>query len=274
MMRNRGLLLPLLLASSACSHEDFDIQNLNGGRIITMGHGGMGIHSTYPLDSPAGILSCLHSDADGSEMDVQLTRDSVLVAFHSADLSEGSDMSGLVWEHTWSEVAQARLEGVPYSDHHILSIDALFDHIDPAQHAISFDIKLNGGSTPDAQYYVTYVNALCRFLDEHPVGDRFFIESQSPQLLAMLKDRKPDLKLFIYPTSFAVGLQQARDGSLFGITVDMHEVTPAEIQQAHRENFWIILWNAETNSDNRAAIRLNPEIIQTDRLDDLVGALE
>ena len=273
-MRNRGVLLPLLFTAGACSHEDLDIRNLNGGRIIAMGHGGMGIHSTYPLDSPAGILSCLCSDADGSEMDIQLTRDSVLVAFHSVDLSEGSDMSGLVWEHTWSEVSQARLDGVPYSDHHILSIDALFDHVDPAQHAISFDIKLNAGSTPDAQYYATYVNALCRLFDEHPPGDRFYIESQSPQFLAMLQERRHDLKLFIYPTSFTAGLQLARDQSLFGITVDMHEVEASEVEQAHREGFWIALWNAESNSDNRQAIRLGPEIIQTDRLDDLVGLLE
>lgn len=263
-----------MMALGACGHEEFDIQNLNGGQIISMGHGGMGIHSTYPLDSPASVLCCLHSGTDGSEMDVQLTRDSVLVAYHSADLAEGTDMSGPVWEHTWSEVSQARFQSVPYTDHHIMSIEDLFDHIDLGAHAISFDIKLHAGSTPDAQYFATYINAICRFLDAHPAGEHLFFESQSPEFLALLKARRPDLRSFIYPPTFEDGLRIAREQGLFGISIDMHKTDATRIAEAHREGLWIILWNAESTSDNKEAIRMNPEVIQTDRPENLVGLLD
>ncbi len=273
-MRPTVTILFAILAIVACKKEDFEIHNLNGGHIVVMGHGGSGIHSTYPLDSPAGILSCLSSAADGSEMDMQLTSDSVLVAYHSADLSEGTDMSGPVWRHTWAEVQQARFTGVPYADHHIMSFDAFFGQVDVHDRAISFDVKIHPDGTPDAVYYAIYINAIIRLLDRHDFGDRLYIESQSPSFLAMLKARRSDLKLFYYPPTFEDGLSNAQAVGVFGISIDMNKITAEQMSIAHAQGFWVILWNAESNSDNEDAIRLNPEIIQTDRLENLIGLLE
>ncbi len=239
-----------------------------------MGHGGMGIHSTYPLDSPAGVLSCLSSDADGSEIDVQLTSDSVLVAYHSGDLSEGTNMSGPVWRHTWAEIQQGRFTGVPYTDHHIMSLDAFFGQVDVHDRAISLDIKLHPSGTPDAAYYGTFINAIIRLVDSHSFSDRFYIESQSPQFLSMLKERRSDLKLFYYPPTFEDGLSTAQTLGVFGISIDMNKISADQMASAHAQGFWVALWNAESNSDNEEAIRLAPEIIQTDRLDHLIGFLD
>ena len=274
MMRYTTLFLAAALAFSSCKKLDLDIQNLNGGKIVVMGHGGMGIHSTYPLDSPAGVLSCLSSDADGSEIDVQLTSDSVLVAYHSADLSEGTNMSGPVWRHTWAQIQQGHFTGVPYTDHHLMSLDAFFSQVDVHDRAISLDIKLHPDGTPDAVYYETYINAIVRLLDRHSFNDRFYVESQSPQFLSMLKARRSDLKLFYYPSTFEEGLSTAQTLGVFGISIDMNKINADQMAAAHAQGFWVALWNAESNGDNEDAIRLDPEIIQTDRLDHMIGLLD
>lgn len=269
--------LPLLLCLAllgACKKDDLDVQNLNGGRIVALGHGGMGILSTYPLDSPASLLMCLNSDGDGTELDVQLTRDSVLVAYHSPDLSEGTTMSGRVWDHTWAELQEARFTGVPYTDHHLLSLEHFFAQVDVRGRAVSLDIKLNASGTPDAIYYGVYVNTLLHLLDRGLFGDRLYIESQSPEFLAMLQARRPGLKLFIYPPDFGTGIATARSLGLFGISIDMNKVSAEQVSIAHAEGYWIAVWNAISKADNEHAIRLNPEIIQTDRLDHLVGLLD
>jgi glycerophosphoryl diester phosphodiesterase len=271
--RTTSLLLCLALLG-ACRKEELDIQNLNGGEILALGHGGMGIGSTYPLDSPASLLMCLNSGGDGTELDVQLTRDSVLVAYHSPDLSEGTTMSGRVWDHTWAELQEARFTGVPYTDHHLLSLEHFFTQVDVRDRAVSLDIKLNASGTPDAIYYGVYVNALLRLLDRGLFGDRLYIESQSPEFLAMLQARRPTLKLFIYPPDFATGITVARSLGLYGISIDMNKVTADQVSTAHAEGYWVAVWNAISKADNADAIRLNPEIIQTDRLDHLVGLLD
>ncbi len=258
----------------ACKKEQLDIQNLNGGEIIALGHGGMGILSTYPLDTPAGLLACLNSDGDGTELDVQLTRDSVLVAYHSPDLSEGTTMTGRVWDHTWAELQEARFTGVPYTDHHILSLASFFTQVDVRDRTVSLDVKLNASGTPDAIYYGVYVNALLRLLDQGVFGDRLYIESQSPEFLEMLQARRPGLKLFIYPPDFDTGIAVARSLGLYGISIDMNKVTSDQVSTAHAEGYWVAVWNAISKADNENAIRLDPEIIQTDRLDHLMGLLQ
>lgn len=267
-------MLLCLALLGACRKEELDVQNLNGGEVVALGHGGMGILSTYPLDSPAGLLASLNSGGDGTELDVQLTRDSVLVAYHSPDLSEGTTMSGRVWDHTWAELQEARFTGVPYTDHRLMALEQFFAQVDVRDRAVSLDIKLNPSGTPDAVYYAIYVNALMRLLDHGLFGDRLYIESQSPEFLAMLQARRPDLKLFIYPPDFGTGIAAARSLGLYGISIDMNKVSAEQVRTAHAEGYWIAVWNAISKADNEAAIRLHPEIIQTDQLDHLVGLLQ
>ncbi len=274
-MGHRTVSLILCLALlGACKKEELDIQNLNGGEVVALGHGGMGIMSTYPLDSPASLLMCLNSGGDGTELDVQLTRDSVLVAYHSPDLSEGTTMSGRVWDHTWAELQEARFTGVPYTEHRLCALDQFFSTVDVRDRAVSLDIKLNPSGTPDATYFAIYVNALIRLLDSGVFGDRLYIESQSPEFLSMLQTRRPGLKLFIYPPDFTTGIAVARSLGLYGISIDMNKVSAEQVGVAHAEGYWVAVWNAISKADNERAIDLNPEIIQTDRLDHLVGLLD
>ena len=265
-------ILALLLG---CKKDDFDIHNLNGGKIIAQGHGGMGIFSTYPLDSPAGILSCLNSGADGSEMDVQMTSDSVLVAYHSADLSESTDMNGAIVDHTWAEVQLARFIGVPYTEHHLMRLDDLFGNLsDPRTFICTFDIKIHDNSLPDEVYMDRVAAAIIRLLDRFGIADRVHLESQQTYMLAALQARRPGLKLFYYPPSFEEGLVTALQMGLYGLTMDHNKISAAQIIAAHEHNLWVALWNVQSKGENREAIEKNPEIIQSDRIDHLVGLLD
>ncbi len=80
--------------------------------------------------------------------------------------------------------------------------------------------------------------------------------------------------MFIYPPSFTEGFAAANELELFGISIDLAKITAEEVELAHDSGLWVTVWNAETHADNRAAIELNAEIIQSDRIDHLVGLLE
>ena len=76
----------------ACHKDEYNIVNLNGNRITALGHAGMGIGNTYPMNSYESIFKCLNLGMDGTEFDVQMTKDSVLVAYHSQDLSDETNL--------------------------------------------------------------------------------------------------------------------------------------------------------------------------------------
>ena len=117
-----AILLLILIAS--CSKENFEIDNLNGNKIEALGHAGMGYSSLYPINSAESILNALSIGADGSEIDVQLTKDNVLVAFHDENMGSSTKLEGLVRDHTWSEIENTTYKSTQYLPYSIVrSID-------------------------------------------------------------------------------------------------------------------------------------------------------
>ena len=55
----------------------------------------MGIAFKYPINSYESFEPCFRIGAEGSEMDVQMTKDSVLVLFHDAKLEDGTLCKGI-----------------------------------------------------------------------------------------------------------------------------------------------------------------------------------
>ena len=81
----------LLLLTTACKKvEDGPIENLNGGIIRVVGHAGLGFESTltpYPSNTLSSIRKAVEGfNADGVEVDVQLSKDSVPVLYHDNTL--------------------------------------------------------------------------------------------------------------------------------------------------------------------------------------------
>ena len=120
------ILLSCLIITLSCSKENFDVANLNGNEISAFGHGGMGTRSTYPINTYESLMKCLNFGSDGTELDIQMTKDSVLIAFHDIDLSESTNISGLVNSLNWSEIKNAHYTDPLYTSYSIISLDQFF----------------------------------------------------------------------------------------------------------------------------------------------------
>ena len=72
-----------------------------------IGHGGMGIAHTLPINTMESVLKCLNSGADGVELDIQLSKDSSWVVFHDPDLSPSTNLSGSIFDHHWRQLKGA-----------------------------------------------------------------------------------------------------------------------------------------------------------------------
>lgn len=274
-MRTGLLLLAFALTLPACRKERIAVDNLLGGEVITQGHGGMGIHSLYPLDSPASVLACLHSGADGVEIDIQLSKDSVLVAFHDEDLSMSTNLSGAVVDHTWAELSTARYVGTNYTEHRLMRLDQFMDQLgDPGRFHWSLDLKSYASSIPEGEYLDRFARAVARLVGARGLADRCHIESHQTYLLLAIRQHLPAARLFIYPVDFAQGFAEATANGLSGISIDMAKITREQVVQAHDNGLWITLWNAQSRDDNTDALRLGPEIIQSDRVEHLVELAE
>lgn len=264
----------LLLFLSGCNREDIVVSNLTGNRITALGHAGMGLSGSYPTNSAESILKSLEIGLDGTELDVQMTADSVLVAFHDADLSQTTNLNGMINNLRWEDLKEGKYNREPFSNYQIVSLDELFARIqNPGRYTFTFDCKLYTQKQDRATYHAMFVRAIVRLAESYSLKSNLCIESQDRGFLSIFSTYAPDYQLFIYPGNFDDGLQTALDLNLFGITIDNDLITKEQVALAHTHGLRIALWGVHSRNQNEDAVSKDPDYIQTDRPRNLLDLL-
>ncbi len=270
MMKLKTLCIFTLMFFLSCEKEEYSIINLNNNAITALGHAGMGIGNAYPMNSFESISKCLSLGMDGSEFDLQMTKDSVLVLYHDRNLSLNTNQEGLIHTKTWEELKSAVYNQWPYLNYHIISLDQLFSHIENLhQFTFTIDCKLYTEGDLNA-YTISFANSLIRAIERYHLMKNVCIESQNEEFLSLLKKEKPDYQLFIYPPTFEEGLEIALKLSLFGITIANSDIAKTQVETAHNNNLRVAVWNLHSEADHKDAIRKNPDFIQTDKVVNLI----
>jgi glycerophosphoryl diester phosphodiesterase len=256
----------------ACQSEKHELDNIED-KVLIIGHGGMGVDSPYPMNTAESILKCLATGAHGSEIDVQMTKDSVLVAYHDADLSTLTNLSGPIISKTWKEIQEAVYMRSPYLKYRVANIDSLFNSIaNIHDYLYSFDIK--GYSNATANYNPRFARALIRLIEKYEISENTIIESQDKDFINMMQAQKPNCKILIYMSDFEKALEFALAENLYGITMSTRLITKEQIKKAHENNLRVALWNLHSNRSAREAIRKNADMIQVEKLDAALRMVE
>lgn len=272
-MKNITTLFAILFVVSSCQKEDFDIINLNNNKISVLGHGGMGIGQIYPMNSYESILNCLSLGADGTELDVQMTKDSVLVAFHDGSLDNSTNNSGQIFNKEWNEISNTTYKDPPYTNYKLITLDELFSNIANQTEYIFFLDCKNFNPDTSLSYLNTFNNALIRIIDKYNLANNVYIEFKRKDLIKSLISKRPDLKIFVY-SDFDLALKIVNEFQLQGITNSVDKISKEEVLKAHENGTMIAVFNTHSKSRNIEAIEKNVDFIQTDRLKHLIKQLK
>ncbi len=265
----------VLLLFVGCKKEVFVISNLNGNQIDRMGHGGMGFSNLYPINSMESILRCINSGADGTEIDVQLSKDGVLVAYHDQDLSKSTDKDGIIRSLNWNQIADAKYNSTPFATHNIVTLESIFQSIPESDQKIfTLDIKLYTEGENHSDYIDEFTDALISFFNLHQLTDHVYIESQNKQFLMLMKSKQPQYQLYHYPQTYEEGIAIVEELGLKGISISTDVISIEQINQAHAKGIFVTLWNVDTKQKNKEAIRKNADMIQTDKIKHLTKLLK
>ena len=263
----------LIFHFSSCQKETFNINNLNGD-LLVMGHGGMGVSHAYPMNTFESIMHCINLGVDGTEIDVQMTKDGVLVAYHDKELSNKTNKCGLVNDFYWNDLQSAYYTSVPYLNYSILSLEQLFSNIDNLyEYKFIFDCKLYSNND-SLFFYNSFINSFREIINKYSLQNNVYFESQNSDFLIKLKNDNPEYKLLIYAPSFEIGLDVALNIELFGITISTDKISREQIEIAHSNNLFVSIWNINSKNENIAAINKSPDCIQTDKVKHLVNTLD
>ena len=112
------LLLPAIslvffLTLAACTAPKF----VANPKLVVLGHAGSGFYTALspfnfrPPSSWRGVRRALLRGADGVEIDLQMSRDSVIMLYHDQKMQDGSTGTGCISERTAAEIVQVRYRG-------------------------------------------------------------------------------------------------------------------------------------------------------------------
>lgn len=245
----------------------FQVHNLNNNHVSAFGHGGMGELNLLPEDSKESILKVFDVNGEGTDIDIQMSSDSVLIAYHSINLSDATTGSGLVIDNDAGYISSQHFKGVDKK--RVRIVEDILNQV-PDNKIISFDLKVVMGSMSPVVYYPKYFRAIQYMIDNyHPNS---IIECGDTILIKYIRSLRPDYRVFYYPDhdNFDLGYTFSIANGCYGITISNNHVSASQVNQAHAANLWMLLYETKNHKQNLEAYMKSADIIETDHLRDLV----
>jgi len=269
-MKQLVILTSIFIFLISCK-KNISLSNLNGDKIGCFGHAGMGSKSIYPANTLQSFEACLTKGADGTEMDVQVTKDGVLVIFHNDDLSGTTACGGNIRDLNWDEISACRINSLLFKHLDIVSFDEFMQTIDnPFKYTFTFDCKCTPGADNENEYYQRFTNSIIKTIGDYGLEQNIFIENSDPAFLNLLKGLNNNLKLFLITEDYASGIKTAMQNNFYGLSASNELISKDQVSDAHSQNIRITLYGVQTNRQNYDAVEKQPDFIQTDDLDYLL----
>ncbi len=263
----------MLLVSCKKDPSLWKIDNLNNNKIAVIGHGGSGVKYKYPMNSMNSLNTVLSKDVEGTEMDVQMTKDSVLVLYHNANLEDGTNCNGKISGYNWSKIKECKYKYPLVGKVNLISVNDFFaQQSNIKKYIFVFDTKVEVTDSEETLHL--FANALYNLITKYNLEENCFIESYNTNFLKLLYSKNHKLKLFLHADHYQTVLDAKAEVNLFGLTMDRLKISKQEIEDAHKNNLRVAIFNLDTEQGNINGIEMNPDYMQTDKSDFLIGALK
>ena len=234
-----------------------------GGKVMILGHHGMGDLYTRPGNTYESITPLMGIGADGPEIDIQLTRDTVLVLFHDHVMDNKSTCSGRIYDQDWADIKQCKyyaLENMLF----VNSADDLFSRL-PNLNDIyfSFDCSKTDNDVSNVDLYRNqYLRAIKRICDKYSITNNVFIEGDNA-LLLKAQSLGMTNKLFLFDSLSVNAINIAKANNFFGVSTSLDWLGD-NVSLAHEKGLYVMVWSPNNYSQNKEALNKKVDIIQTD----------
>ena len=246
-------------------HRPVDLENPP----IILGHGGMGVRTRITLNSLKSVEKALAFPIQGTELDVRMTADNELIAFHDSEFPVHTGCPGPVWKKTYNHIYVCS-HGALHKAEPVEHLDSLLQNLWNKGTVFSLDLKPENDI--DSTRLAAFRDRVSLIVNDHQ-DFTFFLEGQNLALLSDLKEYKTRAVLFYYAQEFEIGLQEVKERGLDGISINAKYTTKEQIGKAKSENIKVMIWGSGSVLSNRQFLALDADIIQTDDIPSMVKLL-
>ncbi|MCC3158758.1 hypothetical protein LJ737_16055 [Hymenobacter sp. 15J16-1T3B] len=279
-----------LLSLAACARSGPARVDTGFGRgPQVLGHAGSGFFTpispfnALPPSSLGGIRHALDRGADGVEIDLQLSQDSVPMLFHDEDLTNRTAAQGYVSQHPAAELTRLRYTGGwPYDwlqHERVATLDELLTELAtrPTFPYLHLDLHEHDDAN-FAQPYVrspALIRAIARVLRRHHVPPaRLLILTQYEPSLRQLRREIPGAALGLEITDqFEERLAQAAAAQVEAVVLSKYVITPERVAQAHAKGLQVVVFGGRSRKAIQRLLNCRPDGIEVDNVPQLLSLL-
>jgi glycerophosphoryl diester phosphodiesterase len=230
-------------------------------KTMILGHRGMGVEYYKQTNTIESVLPLIGIGADGSEIDVQVTKDSVLVMYHNILLEDHTRCYGKICNYTWDEIRSCKYKLSQQTT--IGSVDELFRSLpNRTQFYFSFDCKIDSDTNNNDNYVSTFFYAVNELCMKYDMTDNVFLEGNL-ELLKKAKELNLKNKLFLNSKLTEASVQEAKSNNFFGLSVDK-EYLDKGVEDAHSNGLRVMSFSPNSYTQNKYLLSKHVDIIQTD----------
>jgi len=257
--------LTILAVFSSCKKDVpvFSIQNESQGRILILGHGGMGNRSIYPMNSEASLNKCLSINAQGVEMDIRQTADGTLIVFHDENFNKATGFSGEVSSTSIDQVRSLTYKGL-LRNLEVLVLEDFLKSKKNAKHHFTFDCKFP--SDVDSNQIINFGKEITRLIKVYQLELSCYLETTSPMFLEWLNHHHPTIRSYYYCNKLSSAVDLYRRVKFYGLIMDVNLINALQRDSMRLFSWHLSLFNVANKSSHRAAIQLQPDCIQSDNI--------
>ncbi len=254
----------ILLLIQACSkREEISDDDYFGTKVMILGHRGMGEMYRFPGNTLQAIMPALAIGTDGCEVDVQITKDTVLVLYHNLLLDSRTTCSGRVYESNWAELQQCQYNAIQ-NGIYVNSVDSVFRKIPGLTNLyFSFDCTKVDTAIDDQDHYRgQLLRAIQRICEKYHMCNNVFLEGYG-DLLDKAQSLGMTNKLFIFGNLDENTINFAAERHYCGVSTSIDALN-VDTELAHQKGLYVMTWSPDNYAENKKALRRNVDIIQTD----------
>ncbi len=213
---------------------------------IIVGHRGMA--GSYPENTQVSVQAAIDAGVKWVEVDVQPTKDGILVVSHDHTLERCSNGHGRIDSYTLAELQQldfgawfnSKFAGEP-----IMTLETLLNLAARHQLSLNIEVKVDGHDV------ASVAQTLKQQLDSSPLGaEKIMLSSFSHPIIALLYQHCPGYRLGVLTEALSdADLQLLKQVNAFSCNLNYESLTAGQITTLRRHGYQIWCYTVNNKQD-------------------------
>jgi glycerophosphoryl diester phosphodiesterase len=229
---------------------------------VIFAHRGASAHA--PENTLAAFELALSHGADGIELDAKLSADGSVIVIHDPTVDRTTNGTGKVKDLTLADLRSLDA-GTSFSDHFTAEKIPLLEEVfDSLGKRLFINVELTNYNTPRDHL----VESVCMLVKKHNLQTRVMFSSFYATNLSKAQGYLPEVPCGFLAYPSLLGAWARSFGFAFGKYAALHpylsDVTPQQVQRAHRLKSRVHVWTVNAEADMRRLFGWGVDGIFTD----------